>query len=557
MKKTIGFLIAGLLAMTVQSACAAVPTAVFEWVDYQGKEQSNPEAGYFSNPILPGFQPDPSIVRVGKDFYLINSSFGFFPGIPIFHSRDLISWTQIGNALDRKEQINLAGMGSQRGIFAPTITHHNGLFYIITTCIDCGGNFIITATDPKGPWSNPRWLDFEGIDPSLFVDANGRGWVVNNGSPDGAPAYEGHRAIWIQELDLKSMTMKGPRKVLVNGGVDFSKKPIWIEGPHIYRKDGWFYLTAAEGGTAGDHSQTIFHSRKVTGPYLPGPSNPILTQRDLPLGRPNAVTATGHADFVQLENGEWATVFLGNRPFEGWLTNMGRETFVLPMRWSKGWPEILPKGKPVPLTLPKMIPTENAQTDWSARRDDFDSDTLAPDWLSLRGRDAGWYRLTEPAGTLSLKATAEPITEKGFPAFMALRQRHWAMKFATKLSFTPKQNGDRAGLLAFADEAHYFFFGIEKLPSGSHIVVRRRSKSADAAAGELLAVSATTVPDDGSVQLRITADGPRYDFTYTLSDGADVTLLEDADGRILATEYAGLLFTGTIIGPYAASNTSQ
>ena len=236
---------------------------------------------------------------------------------------------------------------------------------------------------------------------------------------------------------------------------------------------------------------------------------------------------------------------------------MGRETFVLPMRWNKGWPEILPRGKPVPLTLPEIIPTKNAQTDWSARRDDFNSATLASDWLSLRGRDTAWHSLTETAGALTLKATSEPITEKGFPAFMALRQRHQAMSFTTKLSFTPHQVGGRAGLLAFADEAHYFFFGIEKLPSGSHIVVRRRSKSADPTAGELLAVSANRLPDIGSVQLRISADGPDYDFTYALSDGADVTLLKKADGRILATEYAGLLFTGTIIGPYAASNARQ
>jgi xylan 1,4-beta-xylosidase len=239
MTKTVRLFATVAIAVLAHGVKGATPTAVFDWVEYKGEEQSKPAPGTYKNPILPGFQPDPSIVGVGKDFYLINSSFGFFPGIPIFHSRDLVSWTQIGNALDRPEQMNLAGMGSQRAIFAPAITYHKGLFYIITTCVDCGGNFVITASDPKGPWSQPKWLDFEGIDPSIFVDSKGRGWVVNNGSPDGTPAYEGHRAIWIQELDLKSLTMKGPRKVLVNGGVDFSKKPIWIEGPHIYAKDGW------------------------------------------------------------------------------------------------------------------------------------------------------------------------------------------------------------------------------------------------------------------------------------------------------------------------------
>jgi xylan 1,4-beta-xylosidase len=555
MTKTFRLLATVAIAVMAHSVKAATPTAVFDWVEYKGEEQSKPVPGTYKNPILPGFQPDPSIVGVGKDFYLINSSFGFFPGIPIFHSRDLVSWTQIGNALDRPEQINLTGMGSQRAIFAPAITHHKGLFYIITTCVDCGGNFVITASDPKGPWSQPKWLDFEGIDPSIFVDSKGRGWVVNNGSPDGTPAYEGHRAIWIQELDLKNLAMKGPRKVLVNGGVDFSKKPIWIEGPHIYAKDGWYYLTAAEGGTAGDHSQTIFRSRNVTGPYVPGPTNPILTQRDLDPARKNAITATGHADFVQLPNGGWATVFLANRPYEGWLTNMGRETFLMPLKWKKGgWPEILSQGKPVPLTLPKPIKSQTAQTDWSQRRDEFNDAKLAFDWLSIRGRDAAWHSLTENKGALSLKATAEPITEKGFPAFLALRQRHHAMRFSTKMAFDPQRDGDRAGLLVFSDEVHNFFFGVEKLASGNHLVVRRRAKSADPEGGELLAVSDAALAETKSIRLHVTANGPDYSFSYNLGDGTETVLLKNADGRILATEYANLLFTGTIIGPYAVSS---
>jgi xylan 1,4-beta-xylosidase len=549
------FFAALIFSFTVKAAQAAPPKAIFDWIEYRGIESGPSSAQTFRNPIIPGFQPDPSIVRMGKDYYLVNSSFGFFPGIPIYHSRDLLNWTQIGNALARAEQINLSGMGSQRGIFAPAITFHKGLFYIVTTCIDCGGNFIITATKPEGPWSKPQWLSFEGIDPSLFVDSNGLSWIVNNGSPQGAPLYDGHRAIWIQQFDLKRLKMIGPRKVLINGGVDFSKKPIWIEGPHIFRKNSWYYLTAAEGGTAADHSQTIFRSRAVTGPYLPGPDNPVLTQRDLKPDRQNPVTATGHADFVQLPNGNWAAVFLANRPYEGWLTNLGRETFLLPVHWKQGWPKILSQGVPVPLSHPKLLASINAQTDWSRRRDDFDAPVLANDWLSLRARSKEWHSLTDTPGALTLLATPETIDGLGYPAFMGLRQRHHKMSFSTQMRFIPQKFGDRAGLVAFSDEAHHYFFGLEYLPAGPRLVVRSRSNSSDPGAGELMAVAQNIISSDNAITLRISADGPDYDFSYQLGDGAETSLLANANGRILATEFSGLLFTGTLIGPYAASQT--
>ena len=535
-------------------AYAAPPKAIFDWVEYRGLEGDKPPPGQYRNPILPGFHPDPSIVRAGNDFYVVNSSFGFFPGLPVLHSRDLVNWRQIGNALDREDQIDLAGVGSQRGIFAPAISFHKGMFYIVTTCVDCGGNFIISARRPEGPWSKPVWLDFEGIDPSLFVDRDGRGWIVNNGEPEGKPAYEGHRAIWIQEFDLAAKKMVGPRKVLVNGGVDFSAKPIWIEGPHIFRKDGWYYMTAAEGGTAADHSQTIFRSRKVTGPYIPGPANPILTQRDLPPNRPFPVTATGHAGLVPLNNGRWASVFLGNRPYEGWLTNLGRETFLLPVQWKNGWPEILPKGVPVPLEHPMLLPAKGTQPDWSFRRDDFDAATLSPDWLSLRARRADQISLTENPGALTLAARAETAAGLGYPSFAGLRQRHHRMSYSTRLRFSPEMAGDRAGLMAFSDEAHHYFFGIERLDSGTHLVVRLRSNSDDPVDGKLLAKSEPIAADRELVTLKIIANGPEYAFHYQLGEEAERLVLNKADGRVLATEYAGLLFTGTVIGPYAARN---
>ncbi|HEX8263185.1 MAG TPA: glycoside hydrolase family 43 protein, partial [Allosphingosinicella sp.] len=280
----VALLIAG--CASVPDAPAGAPTARFERFDYRGADPSDSlpaGAGDYRNPILKGFYPDPSLTRVGDDYYLVTSTFSYFPGIPVFHSRDLVGWTQIGNAIDRPGQLDFARLGLSRGVFAPTIEHRDGTFYILNTCVDCGGNFVITATDPAGPWSDPVWLpDLEGgIDPSLFFDEDGSVWILNNGPPEGPPLYEGHRAIWIQRFDAAAKKTFGPRKVLVNGGVDLSKKPIWIEGPHILRKDGFYYLLAAEGGTAEGHSQVVLRSRRPDGPYSAYPGNPILTQRDL------------------------------------------------------------------------------------------------------------------------------------------------------------------------------------------------------------------------------------------------------------------------------------
>ncbi|WP_290488780.1 glycoside hydrolase family 43 protein, partial [Hyphomonas sp. UBA3988] len=201
------------------------------------------------NPILAGYYPDPSIVKVDADYYLVNSSFTHYPGIPIFHSRDLINWTQIGNVIDRPDMLDFSGLTVSRGVFAPTIEFHGGVFYVINTCVDCGGNFVVTATDPAGPWSDPIWLPhIGGIDPSLFFDEDGKVYILNNDAPEGEPRYEGHRAVWIREVDAQTFEPVSDAVVAVNGGVDLSEQPVWIEGPHLYKVDGKYLLSAAEGG---------------------------------------------------------------------------------------------------------------------------------------------------------------------------------------------------------------------------------------------------------------------------------------------------------------------
>ncbi|HTN37946.1 MAG TPA: glycoside hydrolase family 43 protein, partial [Arachidicoccus sp.] len=214
----------------------------------------------YNNPLLGGFYPDPSICRVGEDYYLVNSSFEYFPGLPIMHSKDLVNWEQIGNAMNRNAQFSLAGGRVSRGLFAPTIRFHDGVFYIICTNVTKGGNFIITSTDPKGPWSDPIYLpEVNGIDPSLFFDDNGKAYITYNSiPPDDQPLYNGHRTIRLIEYDFRQKKTTGKNRIIVNGGSDISRHPVWIEGPHLYKIKGLYYLMCAEGGTAEDHSEVIF-----------------------------------------------------------------------------------------------------------------------------------------------------------------------------------------------------------------------------------------------------------------------------------------------------------
>jgi xylan 1,4-beta-xylosidase len=535
-----------LIALALLITPKANAQAVFEYMSYQGRDpvEDAMSAGPddYRNPIIPGFHPDPSIVRVGKDYYLVNSSFGWFPGLPIYHSRDLVNWRQIGNAIDRTDVFDLENAGINRGVFAPTIRWHKGLFYIINTCIDCGFNFIITARNSKGPWSKPIWLkEIDGIDPDIFFDDDGRVWITNNGPPEGAPEYDGHRALWIQEYDLVAKRLIGPRKVVVDKGVDPAAKPIWTEGPHIIKKDGYYYLIAAEGGTSGDHSQVVYRSRAVTGPYVAGPNNPILTQRDLDTARPFPVTATGHADFVHLPNGEYWSVFLGNRPYEGWLTNLGRETFMLPVDWSGEWPAILAKGKAVPQVLRRPALRAKSNTvAWSGWRDEFDAKTLGPEWLMRRGPTHDWLDLRSNKGSLSLGGD-------GQPSFVGRRQQHAYATVETELRVSDLAKGKRAGLIAIADEQHQYFFGLE----GAHLIVAVHDGKRDTETDRVIAEAPIVPLATDKIRLRITAKGAAYDFTYAINGREWQTLLANADGRVLATEHDGLLFTGTVIGLYA------
>lgn len=545
------------VACARESTTSAPADPSFEWFEYTGNDSAlagdASDSASYHNPVLAGFYPDPSICRVGDDYYLVTSSFSWFPGVPIFHSRDLTHWTQIGSVLDRPSQLPLDSAGVSRGIFAPTIRHHDGVFYMITTLIDRGGSFIVTATDPAGPWSEPNYLGFDGIDPDIFFDSDGRAWVVNNGPPDETPRYDGHRAIWIQEYDLTRKAMVGERSVIVNGGVDISKKPVWIEAPHLLRVNGWYYLIAAEGGTAENHSEVVLRSKAIRGPYIPYAGNPILTQRHLDASRPNPVTSTGHADFVQTPAGDWWAVFLGTRPYRGDFYNTGRETFLLPVDWSGEWPVILRGNATVPYTARRpALPLQPAApiplSGNFTYRDEFADSTLRRDWELLRTPRESWYTLAN--GALTLRARPVPIDGNQQPSFIARRQQHLTMTATTAMRYAPQHDGDRAGLVAFQNERYYFFVGLAREEGKDVLVLEQGDPDSTSKAPKRIATVPRPAGASDTTYLRIAANGDRYSVSFAVTPDNWTALGPDLDGTLLSTKVAGG-FVGTMIGPYA------
>jgi xylan 1,4-beta-xylosidase len=534
------------VALLTSTFCAQAAEARFERFTYEGKSQESAQAaaGEYRNPILSGYYPDPSITRVGENYYLVNSSFVHFPGLPVFHSRDLVNWTQIGNAIDRPEQLNFDGLTVSRGVFAPDISHHDGLFYIVNTCVDCRGNFVITAKDPRGPWSDPAWFEFDGIDPSIFWDA-GLAYVVNNGPPGEPPRYSGHRAIWVQQFDYKNLKLIGERTRIVNGGVDISKNPSWIEGPHLLKRGDYYYLIAAEGGTGDNHSQVVFRSKSVRGPFVPYDRNPILSQRDLEPNRAHPVTSAGHAKFVQTQNGEWWATFLATRPYGPDLYNIGRETFLLPVTWTDGWPRILEAGKRIPFVARKPNlpaqprPVLPVNGDF-AYVDEFDGERLAPAWIGVRTPHQAVYGLQ--GGLLTLHSSTALGDVKGVPAFMGRRQQHHIANVSTTLAYEPAKDGDRAGLAVLQNDDSWLFFGIAMIDAKPVIalIARQNSKTE-----RLLAAAAFP---GGTATLTVRANGGVMAFDYKVA-GKSETLKADVDVTFLSTRAAGG-FVGTVIGPY-------
>jgi xylan 1,4-beta-xylosidase len=494
----------------------------------------------FRNPIIPGFYPDPSICRVGEDFYLVTSSFEYFPGVPIFYSTDLVHWHQIGHVLDRPSQLDLDGIKPSGGIYAPTIRYHDGTFYMITTNVGKRGNFIVTATDPSGPWSDPYWLDdAPGIDPSLLFDDDGRAYYTGNRVPPTGECFPGHREIWLQELDLKTMRLVGERASLWDGACG----GVHAEAPHLYKIDGLYYLMIAEGGTGHDHAVTIARSETVTGPYQSNPRNPILTHRNL--GRDYPIVNTGHADIVQTQNGEWWMVALASRPYGGYYRNLGRETFLTPVRWEDGWPIVSPGSGRIELThAAPDLPEHPWPT--PAACDNFDATELDFCWNFLRTPREPFWSLTDRPGYLRLRLRPQMLAAWENPSFVGRRQQHMHFAARTVLEFMPRGENEVAGL-ALLQNSDFHFRCVFTLKDGNTVVRLTRRRQGQE---EVLAEKPVSAH---RLYLKVEAAGQDYHFYFATRSEAWEPLAERVDGRILSTDVAGG-FVGAYIGLYASSN---
>ncbi|WP_051205298.1 glycoside hydrolase family 43 protein [Salinimicrobium xinjiangense] len=507
----------------------------------------------FKNPILAGWYPDPAITDDGNgNFYMVHSTFAFYPGIPVFHSTDLVNWKQIGNVIDRPDQIDLHGFGTSRAIFAPDISYDNGIFYVTCTVVDGKGNFVVTAKDPAGPWSDPVWLpEVIGIDPGLFFDEEKSYIVYNSDPPNNKPLYDGHRTIRMMEFHKENLKTMGEDRILVNGGVDISTKPVWAEGPRIYKLNGYYYLMTAEGGTAVNHSEMIYRNRDIDDEFIPYKDNPILTQRHLDPDRENPITSAGHADIVQHPNGDWYGVFLAVRPYEGDYYNTGRETFLTPVKWENDWPifdlggEEIKYEYPLPegVSINEDLFPLNGNFEFTKQ---FEEEELDLHWLFLRNPKENWYDLKESPGHLVMKTRPETVSGTSNPSFIAHRQQHLTGEASVSMEFDTKKPNEKAGLIAFQNESHFYF--IAKSYEGNSPVVQLFKGSENGA--ELLA-SEKLSASDKTIEFMVEFDEDTYRF-YFKTDSDWINLGGELEGKYLSTRVAGG-FVGTNLGMYTTS----
>jgi alpha-N-arabinofuranosidase len=531
---------------------------VFSDFTYKGNDKiyaENPlREDEFYSPILQGCYPDPSITRKGNDYYLVNSSFSMFPGVPIFHSNDLVNWKQIGHVLDRPSQLKVETAGVSEGIYAPDIKYnkYNDTFYMITTQIASGiGNMVVKTKDPKKGWSEVQKLNFDGIDPSIFFDDDGKAYIVHNDAPPkGTEQYSGHRVIKIWEYDLeKDQIIVGSDKIIVNGGVDITQKPIWIEGPHLYKKNGKYYLMCAEGGTGGNHSEVIFMSDSPKGPFIPAGNNPILTQRYFPKDRKDKVDWAGHADLVETPDGKYYGVFLAIRPNEKNHVNTGRETFILPVDWSGAYPVFqngLVPMKPK-LKMPNGVKNQTQQNDYFPNgnftfTDHLKNSSLDERWIAMRGPKEKFISLTKNGAKINPFSTN--IKAKAPVSALFHRQQHASFETTVNLDFKPKSEKDLAGITCYQNEKFNYVFGITKKDKDFYIILERTEK------GNSIIVSSEKISLSKNIQLQVVANGDDYQFNYSLDGKNFSNLGGHVSGDILSTDVAGG-FTGSLIGLYA------
>lgn len=487
----------------------------------------------FQNPILPGFNPDPSICRVGDDYYMVTSSFCWYPGIPIYHSKDLVNWELIGHGITRSEQLNFNNIKDKNGIWAVTIRHHDELFYLITTCSDCDGNFYITAKNPAGPWSDPVWLkDAAGIDPSLMWDDNGKCYYTGN-SWDFKKSWPGQCAIWAQELDLKQQKLVREKKILTYG---YANNAGYAESPHIYKINNDYLLIAAEGGTDIYHSITAHHSPSILEPFKADKTNPVLSHRQL--GKDYPIQAVGHGDLVQTQNGDWWAVVLGKRLIDNQVP-LSRETFLCKVNFENGTPIFNPGHGKV------LMEQERPNLPWTpvkkeAFRDEFNLDSLALKWHTVRTPKEKTYRLDK--GFLTMQLRPQVVDSLVNSSMLIQRTSHVQFSASTKLNFKTSKENEQAGLIIYRTNESYYMLMKEK----TRIVLIRKFNGKK----EIIAETPYTKPE---IYLHVKAD--KLDLQFSFGETLDrLNNIGDLQSLVVISESTVNKFNGPGIGMYVTSN---
>lgn len=495
------------------------------------------------NPILPGCFPDPSICRVGDEYFLVASTFEYLPGLPVLRSRDLVGWEIIGHVVDREGMLDLEGMTSSSGLYAPTLRFHDGLFWLVCTLVDQndqtrGGNFLVTASDPAGPWSDPIWLDVAGIDPSLFFDDDGRVWLHGTRLADD-PQWHHQTEVWLRELDRATLTPTGEEHILWNGAV---LGAVWAEGPHLYKVDGTYYLLASEGGTEFHHALSVARADDVTGPYIGNKANPVLTHRHL--GHGADIVGVGHADLVQAVDGSWWAVLLAMRPYGGYHYNLGRETFLVPVAWQDGWPVFAPaQGR-----IANEVDVPFAASEPRSVMQGVVRGTIGPHdprWTSLRALPD---QIAQPAGEgWDLPLRPATLADPTDIAFLGVRQQHRDVDVRATVA-ADLRPGEEAGLVVRQSESDHVRISMIAAPTGFSVSVVHRRAGVDRTLGTVVLEG-----DIGrDVELALCARGQGYEFCAGWT-GSEPVAVATADGRTLDTVSTGG-FLGLWIGVSGTSN---
>lgn len=500
----------------------------------------------FRNPILPGFHPDPTVCRVGDWYYLAVSSFMYFPGVPLYRSRDLVHWQPAGHVLTRPSQFPPTEQAHSDGIFAPTLRHDGKKFYLITTNVRDCGTFVVTADSIEGPWSDPLVLeDAPGIDPSLYFE-NGRAWITGTADAPEGPRYFGNNEIWLREWNPSTGGWLGPRLGLWRGAV---REAVWPEGPHLYKRNGWYYLLISEGGTAEDHAVTVARSQTIEGPYEGNKKNPILTHRHLGSSAP--VINVGHPDLVETPDGQWWMVLLASRPHHCGGTNRGRETFLTPVAWENDWPVVSPGSGQLEMSYP-VSPAPPFR--WPASMhtggfDGFEGDRLDAAWQFLRCPDKPVHTLADRPGWLRLRGQQEGPGSRLTVAWLGRRVLHEHWTAQCRIDVKPDSPKARAGLCVIQNDEHHLRLEVGQGPEGTEVRMIARIGGQERVVG-------SRKTEEIPRFLEIGCQGHTYHGRFGSDGQSWMEAAREVDGAYLTTEAAGG-FVGCLVGPYAVETKAD